>query len=162
MHLGVRRVVGSVLPTVKSGLIYPPLAFKEFPSCENLVLSHVCVRDRSSLSACRCRLAVATSLTPRQSQIYLRHLCMCWSDIHTLKTWLLDHRMDSSSTSCIISEDLSQTVHTKTPNKSSSKTHRSPAGGKCYVCMQPGVCSVLLSWVYQGTCFWFNCLISQR
>lgn len=48
-----------MLPTIKSGLNYPPLAFKEFPSRENL-LYHMSVLIDRYLSV---PLAVATPLT---------------------------------------------------------------------------------------------------
>lgn len=41
-------------------------------------------------------------------------------------------------------------THLKNTNKRFSRAHHSPAGGKCYVCMQPGVYSVLLSEFTKG------------
>ena len=79
-------------------------------------------------------------------------LHVSWSDIHTLETsfsppgpqnGLLFHRRHY-----LRRLDANHTL--KEAKRVLVKAHRSPAGGKCYVCMQPGVYSVLLSEFTKG------------
>lgn len=67
--------------------------------------------------------------------------------------------MDSSHTLGVISKDLRQIFHTKNPSESFCKAHQFRAGGKCYVCMQPGVYSYVLSLPRELFLF-YQCLIS--
>lgn len=71
---------------------------------------------------------------------------------------LLDCKLDSSfhTRHCVRRPEAN---HTHIEPSKPSRAHHSPAGGKCYVHMQPGVYPSFV-WVYQGSCFWFNCLIS--
>lgn len=48
MPIGVGRIYGKrVTYTQIRFELYPPLAFKKFSSCENLLLWHVCVTDQN-------------------------------------------------------------------------------------------------------------------
>lgn len=73
MPKGVGRVFRKCVTYNQSGLNYPPLAFKEFPSCED-VLYHISVYlIEIFLLVCHCWLAVATSLTLIKAKS-LRHI----------------------------------------------------------------------------------------
>ena len=77
------------------------------------------------------------------TQVFPVGLRMSWSDTHSLENCLNSRTTEWTplSTPDIISEDLREIIHTKNPNKNFGKARHLPAGGKCYVCMQPSVYS---------------------
>lgn len=112
---------------------------------------------------CHCLIGSCHISDPRQSQtngethsgVFCRCVCVCvsWSDIHSLKTFLSAPELQNGLllNTCYFRKNLTQVF---------SKAHHSPAGGKRYVCMQPGVYSVLLSEFTKGAVYVL--LLSQR
>lgn len=147
-------------------LNYPPLAFKEFPSCESL-LSRMSVQlTEISLLVFSCR-----SIWPSSKPNHLKHtgvfcrLCGSRSDIHTLETCYL------ISLTAEWTPLTHSTLFQKTWGKSSTLRTQTRVSVKpisfVLVANAMSVCnlvSTLLSWVYQGSCFCFiNVLfLSQR
>lgn len=164
MPIGVGRVFRTCVTynQIRFWTIHPsPL--KSFLHVKVYFLACVCVIDPKSPSWC----SVCWSIWLLSKPNHLKHTgvfcrsCESRSDIHFLETCYLNSR--TSEWTPLTHPTLFQ----KTWGKSSilrtqtsfCNAHQLPAGGKCYVCMQPGVYSFVLSLPRELFLF-YQCLIS--